>query len=112
MDDERIDSAAPAKRQTQSYLRNLFDVNGLRPKNKLGQNFLIDLNLVEFVVRNAQLSRQDLVLEVGTGTGSLTAQMARLAGSVLSIEIDPAFHRLAQTTVGKQSHVRLFLGDV
>ena len=70
------ESTSSDKRQTQSYLRGLFDQHGLQPKNKLGQNFLIDLNMIDFVMRGAELGRQDLVLEVGTGTGSLTAKLA------------------------------------
>ena len=89
----------PVPRQTQSYLRNLFRCNRLHPKNKLGQNFLIDLNLVDFIVRSAELTRADLVLEIGTGTGSMTAKLADQAGSVLTVEIDPAFHELAKEMV-------------
>lgn len=110
--DEPQPSSGPDKRQTQSYLRGLFTQRGLRPKNKLGQNFLIDLNLIDLVVRAAELTRADLVLEVGTGTGSLTAQLARLAGSVLSVELDASFHEMAREVLGDQAHVRLFRGDV
>lgn len=110
--DQPIPSSAPDKRQTQSYLRGLFAERGLHPKRKLGQNFLIDLNLVDFVLRHAELTRADLVLEVGTGTGSLTAQLARAAGSVLSIEVDPSFYELARERLGEQSHVSLIRGDV
>lgn len=111
-EEPRNDPGLPDKRQTQSYLRGLFDSRGLRPKNKLGQNFLVDLNLIDFLVRNAELGRQDLVLEIGTGTGSLTALLARQAGSVLSVEIDRSFHELAKETLGEQTHVRLFSGDI
>jgi len=100
------------KRQTQSFLRNMFAQRGLHPKNKLGQNFLIDLNLIDLVLRSAELGRQDLVLEVGTGTGGLTANLARAAGSVLSVEIDRSFHDLARETIGDLDHVRLFRGDI
>src|SRR6266851_7013106 len=97
----------PAPRQTQSYLRELFRCNGLFPKNKLGQNFLIDLNLVDFIVRSAELTRADLVLEIGSGTGSLTALLAAKAGSVLTVEIDPAFYELAMETTHGHDNVRL-----
>jgi 16S rRNA (adenine1518-N6/adenine1519-N6)-dimethyltransferase len=103
---------APRPRQTQSYLRELFQTHALRPKNKLGQNFLIDLNALDFIVRMAELTRADLVLEVGTGTGGLTARLAEHAGSVLSVEIDRSFHELARETVGPEPHVRLFHGDI
>src|SRR5258708_37537935 len=88
----------PAPRQTQSYLRDLFQCNRLHPKNKLGQNFLIDLNLVDFIVRSADLTRADLALEIGSGTGSLTARLAEAARSVLSVEIDPPLYALALET--------------
>jgi 16S rRNA (adenine1518-N6/adenine1519-N6)-dimethyltransferase len=96
----------PTTRQTLSYLRNLFDERGIRPKNKLGQNFLIDLNLIDLVVRAAELSRQDLAIEVGSGTGSLTVKLAERAGAVLSFEIDTAFAALTQEAV--HAHFALF----
>jgi 16S rRNA (adenine1518-N6/adenine1519-N6)-dimethyltransferase len=98
-------------RQTQSYLRNLFGAHGIRPKNKLGQNFLIDLNLLDLLVRSAELSREDVVLEVGSGTGSLTATLAGQAGAVLSVEIDPAFFELTQDAVAGRDNVRLLHAD-
>ena len=102
----------PAPRQTQSYLRELFQFNRLHPKNKLGQNFLIDLNLVDFIVRAAELTRADLVLEIGSGTGNLTAKLARRGRlPVLSVEIDPAFHMLATETVHGHSNVRIINCD-
>ena len=102
----------PAPRQTQSYLRELFQAYRLHPKNKLGQNFLIDLNLIDFLVRSAELTRDDLAVEIGSGTGSLTAKLADLAGAVLSVEIDPAFHELACETVHGHANVRLLNADV
>jgi len=102
----------PSPRQTQSYLRELFQAHGLTPKNKLGQNFLVDLNLIDFIVGHADLSRADLVLEVGAGTGGMTARLADGAGSVLSVEIDASFHQLAQETLGPRPNVVLHHGDV
>ncbi len=99
-------------RQTQTYLRHLFQERGLRPKNKLGQNFLIDLNLVDFIAKHAELTRDDMVLEVGTGTGSLTAALADLAGAVLTVEIDASFHELVQETLHHHAHVQFFHGDI
>ncbi len=102
----------PSPRQTQSYLRRLLTERGLRPQKKRGQNFLVDLNLLEVLLRSAELTPQDVVLEVGAGTGSLTARLAQQAGSVLSVEIDPAFAALAQETVGSHANVRLIQADV
>src|SRR5437763_4500138 len=106
-----MDQPHPAPRQTLSYLRELFQVNRLHPKSKLGQNFLIDLNLIDFLLRAAELTRADLAVEIGSGTGSLTARLADLAGAVLSVEIDPAFHELAREMVYGHDNVRLLLAD-
>ncbi|HJT79442.1 MAG TPA: 16S rRNA (adenine(1518)-N(6)/adenine(1519)-N(6))-dimethyltransferase RsmA [Gemmataceae bacterium] len=86
-------------RQTLSYLRDLFEQRGIRPKNKLGQNFLIDLNLLDLIVRRAELGPEDLAVEVGSGTGGLTTRLAEHAGAVLSVEIDTAFSALVQAAV-------------
>ena len=99
-------------RQTLSYLQKLFEGRDLRPKNKLGQNFLIDLNLIELIVRSAELTKQDLVLEVGTGTGSLTSRLAEAAGQVISVEVDPGFHSLAAEILGGKPAVTLLLADI
>jgi 16S rRNA (adenine1518-N6/adenine1519-N6)-dimethyltransferase len=99
-------------RQTLSYLQKLFDGHGLRPKGKLGQNFLIDLNLIELIVRSAELTKDDLVLEVGTGTGSLTSRLADAAGHVISVEIDPGFHALAAEILDGKPGVTLLSADI
>ncbi len=104
--------ASSSSRQTLSYLRNLFAERGIKPKNKLGQNFLIDLNLLDLLLRTAELTRDDLVLEVGSGTGSLTVQLVEQAGAVVSIEVDPAFAALTDEEVRQREHIALLSADV
>jgi 16S rRNA (adenine1518-N6/adenine1519-N6)-dimethyltransferase len=106
-----MEAGRPAPRQTLSYLRDLFEQHGIRPKNKLGQNFLIDLNLLDLIVRTAELSREDVALEVGSGTGSLTARLAEAAGAVLSVEIDPGFYSLVEAEIAGRLNVRLLHAD-
>jgi 16S rRNA (adenine1518-N6/adenine1519-N6)-dimethyltransferase len=101
----------PSPRQTLSYLRSLFQAHGLELKSKLGQNYLIDLNLIDLIVRAAEVGREDAVLEVGTGTGSLTARLADHAGAVVTIEIDRTFQPVAQQVVGERPNVTFLLGD-
>lgn len=98
-------------RQTLRYLRDLLAAHGLQAKNKLGQSFLIDLNLLDLLVRSADLDRSDAVLEVGTGTGSLTAELAERAGAVVTIEIDPTLAAIARQAVGERPNVRFLVGD-
>jgi 16S rRNA (adenine1518-N6/adenine1519-N6)-dimethyltransferase len=108
---EKPTKPTQAERQTLTYLRRLFDAFGLEAKSKLGQNFLIDLNLLDLIVRTAELDRSDAVLEVGTGTGSLTARLADHAGVVTTIEVDRAMQPVARQIVGDRANVRFILGD-
>jgi 16S rRNA (adenine1518-N6/adenine1519-N6)-dimethyltransferase len=101
----------PSPRQTLSYLRGLMQSHGIQPKSKLGQNFLIDLNLLDLIVRAAELTKDDAVLEVGTGTGSLTTKLADAAGCVFTVEVDRAVQRIAEHLIGDRSNVELFSGD-
>jgi len=88
-------TADSTNRQTLSFLLKRFEETGIRPHNKYGQNFLIDLNLLDVLLESAALTRDDVVLEIGTGTGSLTAQLAQRAGAVVTVEIDPPLYQLA-----------------
>ena len=81
--------------QTLKFLLRRFEEAGISPKHKLGQNFLMDQNLLKLVVRSADIQPTDIILEVGTGTGGLTVQMAPLARHVITVELDPQLFQLA-----------------
>jgi 16S rRNA (adenine1518-N6/adenine1519-N6)-dimethyltransferase len=81
--------------QTISYLAGRFAAAGIRPTARHGQNFLIDLNLQRLIVERAMLESRDVVLEVGTGTGALTALIAPRVAAVVTVEIDPQLYQLA-----------------
>lgn len=103
---------APPPRQTLSFLRNLLKQRGIEPKNKLGQNFLIDLNLLDLIVRTAELSKSDAVLEVGSGTGTLTGKLAEAAGAVVTVEIDDDFFALVRELMLPHPNVLVLHADV
>jgi 16S rRNA (adenine1518-N6/adenine1519-N6)-dimethyltransferase len=90
-----IMSTVPTAKQTLTFLMRRFEEAGIRPRTKFGQNFLIDLNLVQILVDAAHLTDNDVVLEIGTGTGSLTALMAAKAAAVVTVELDPRMFQLA-----------------
>ena len=83
-------------RQTTSYLIRKFKEAGIRPDTRHGQNFLIDLNLLKLLAETAEVEVNDVVLEVGTGTGSLTALLAQRATAVVTVEIHGQLFQLAE----------------
>ncbi len=59
-----------------------------RTKKRLGQNFLLDPNIIEKIIDEASLSKDDVVLEIGPGIGFVTEKIARLAAKIFAVEID------------------------
>lgn len=100
-----------SERQTRSRLMALFRRQGRHPRGDLGQSFLIDLNLLELIVREAELTRDDVALEIGAGTGGLTTFLAREAGAVVSVEYDAHMHRLASQAILPYNNVTLLHTD-
>ncbi len=66
----------------------LLQEHGLRPKKKLGQNFLQDPNILDKIVSISDINAEDTVLEIGPGLGSLTRHIAATAKEVIAVEID------------------------
>ncbi|HKQ35734.1 MAG TPA: 16S rRNA (adenine(1518)-N(6)/adenine(1519)-N(6))-dimethyltransferase RsmA [Nitrospiraceae bacterium] len=87
-------------------------VPGLPPPNKrLGQNFLIDLNIVRKIIALAELNSSDHVLEIGPGRGILTEALCRAAGRVTAIELDPRLHAYLETRQAELPNVDLVCED-
>ena len=80
--------------QTLAQIKELLDARGLRPKRSLGQNFLIDHNLIRKVVDSAGVGERDLVLEVGPGTGTMTEELLARGATVVACELDDALAAL------------------
>lgn len=98
-------------RQTISFLTRRFKEAGIEPITKFGQNFLIDLNLVELLANSADIGPRDVVLEIGTGTGSLTSILAPKAAHVITVEIDPYMFQLASEELADFENVTMLQQD-
>ena len=84
----------------------------LRADKKLGQNFLIDENIVRNIVAAAELSDKDTVLEVGPGIGTLTQGLAESGASVVAVELDKRLLPVLDTTLEGYDNVRIVNGDI
>ncbi|MBT3212480.1 MAG: ribosomal RNA small subunit methyltransferase A [Planctomycetaceae bacterium] len=109
---EEAVASTSATRQTTAYLKKLFSEVGFAIDTKKGQNFLVDLNLLDLLERSAEIQPDDIVLEVGSGTAALTERLARAAFRVVTIEIDSRLATLAQDRLVDADNVRLVNTDV
>jgi len=91
--------------------KHLLDQFETPPKKSLGQNFLHDPNAVEKIVNTAEIMPEDVVVEIGPGTGALTQMLAQRARQVYSIEVDERMRPILQTQVGQYPNVELIFDD-
>lgn len=98
-----------ASPQVTQHILNRFK---LRADKKLGQNFLIDENVVRQIVEAAELSEADTVLEVGPGIGTLTQGLAESKAQVVAVELDTRLLPVLATTLEGYDNVRVVHGDI
>lgn len=92
----------------------LLAARGFQPKRALGQNFLLDPGLLRAVADAGEVAAGDLVLEVGTGAGTLTTELAGRGADVVTVEVDPRIQGLAREVMGEAlaARVRFVAGDI
>lgn len=97
--------------QTLTQIRAALQDAGLAPQHRLGQNFLIDLNLMRKIVSAAEVTAADVVLEVGPGTGSLTGLLLETGARVIAVEIDRGLAGLLESRFEDEPNFTLICGD-
>jgi len=98
--------------QTKRQIQELLTAAGVSPNRRLGQHFLVDLNLMRLLIDSAGVGPADVVLEVGCGTGSLTEALAERAGAVVAVEIDRTLGPIAASRLAGRENVRIVNSDV
>jgi len=84
----------------------------IRPRKKLGQSFLEDMNTIHRISALVAPEEVDTVVEIGAGLGILTAELAKKAGRVIALEIDPRLISVLKDRFTGDSHVEIVAGDV
>jgi 16S rRNA (adenine1518-N6/adenine1519-N6)-dimethyltransferase len=84
----------------------------IRPKKRLGQNFLTDKNIRHKIIESCGLSASDTVLEIGAGKGEITGMIAGKAGFVYALEIDPSLSEILKTNLSGLDNVEVARDDI
>ena len=100
-----------SKVTNKSDLAALFRYLGIRASRNLGQNFLVDHNLLDFIVRTGEVGPDDLVVDIGCGTGLLTAHLADAAAHVIGVELDRRMYGIASRYLEDRPNVELLRTD-
>jgi len=97
---------------TKTGVQALLGAHGFHPKWLRGQHFLVDRNLIDAIVRDADVGPTDCVLEIGTGTGILTDALAARAGKVVTCDLDRRLQEIAKGLREWPGTVTFLLADI
>ena len=81
-------------------------------QKKFGQNFLIDTHVLDKIIQSANITEDDMVLEIGPGIGTMTQYLAQAAGKVIAVEIDKNLIPILEDTLSGYDNVRVINEDV
>ena len=81
-------------------------------QKKFGQNFLIDTHVLEKIISAAGITKEDMVLEIGPGIGTMTQYLAEVAGKVAAVEIDKNLIPILEDTLSEYDNVMVINDDV
>lgn len=81
-------------------------------QKKFGQNFLIDTNVLDKIISASRITKEDCVLEIGPGIGTMTQYLAESAGEVVAVEIDKALIPILEDTLSEYDNVTVINEDI
>lgn len=94
------------------YVREILDKYGFKFSKSLGQNFLIDGNILRKISQGAGITKEDYVLEIGPGIGTLTEELALSAKKVVAVELDDTLLPILDETLKDYPNVEIVHGDI
>lgn len=105
------DSPQNSKIANLATTRRLLQAHELSAKKSLGQNFIVEPSVIARIIASAGADREDLVLEIGPGLGSLTQALAEAAGQVLALEIDQSLIPALHQSLGSVPNLHIMQAD-
>lgn len=95
-----------------SYVKEIIDKYNFRFSKSLGQNFLIDGNIVRKICEEGEVSKEDDILEIGPGIGTLTEELSYKANKVVAVELDKSLFPILDETLAGCNNVEIVPGDI
>ena len=92
--------------------KEIINLYGIKPRKKLGQSFLLDVNIIRKIAAAANISSEDVVLEIGAGIGVLTEEIAQRARRVIAVELDRDLASLLKEKLGQYNNVEVHCSDI
>lgn len=93
-------------------IKELLDKYNTKPSKKMGQNFLINEGIVKKIIEASNLSKENIILEIGPGLGILTKELAQKAGKVVAIEKDAKLVRLLEEELKEFNNIEIICEDI
>lgn len=93
-------------------IHDIMKAHGFRFSKNWGQNFLIDQNIVNKIIEGAQVNKEDNILEIGPGIGTMTHALAQKSKQVVAVEIDKSLLPILSETLADFSNVHIVQGDI
>ena len=94
--------------QAQTFFRK----NRIYPRKQLGQHFLINPDVLSIIVEAGEVSKSDVIIEIGAGLGCLTSVLAQNAKYVIAIEVDPILHSELEAQFKYDTHIQVMRADI
>lgn len=95
-----------------SYIREIVDRYEFKFSKSLGQNFLIDGNILKNISKAGEITKEDLILEIGPGIGTLTEELALNAKKVVAVELDKNLLPILDETLKAYDNIEIVHGDI
>ncbi len=97
---------------SEQAIKSLLKRHNIRPSKRLGQNFLIDKDILNKIIQASQLTKQDNILEIGPGIGALTQELAQRAKKVIAVEKDKELAEILKNNISQYQNVEILQGDI
>jgi len=99
-------------RSSPTMVRNIMQQYGLFPKKRLGQNFLVDRNVLTRIADSCEITPEQYVIEIGPGLGGLTQELAIRSRGVLAIEVDTSLEPVLNDLAAENNNVTILFQDI